>query len=213
MFYTAPVERAVGLILVLILHAAALWGLWQYRLIPSPHETMTLFVNFIAPPTLEKKEAPKRPLPPKPKPVERPLPHQIVAEAPVVTPTDYAVPPPPPKPEPMPAPVVETPPAPLPVGPVTLSSELAVVCPERVAPGYPSTSRRLGEEGKVVLRIELDEDGNVAAVHIAESSGFARLDGAAVEAVRNWRCNPARRDGQAVRAVALQPFKFVLQGN
>ncbi|MDZ4251209.1 MAG: energy transducer TonB, partial [Sulfuritalea sp.] len=32
-------------------------------------------------------------------------------------------------------------------------------------------------------------------------------------AVRSWRCNPPQRDGQAVRAVALQPFKFVLQGN
>jgi len=63
----------------------------------------------------------------------------------------------------------------------------------------------------VVLRVELDEQGNVSASRVATSSGFARLDEAALAAVKTWRCNPARRDGQPVRAVALQPFKFVLQ--
>jgi protein TonB len=40
---------ALGLVLVCLLHAAALYGLWSHRLIPSPQEAMTLFVNFIAP--------------------------------------------------------------------------------------------------------------------------------------------------------------------
>ncbi|MBS3936082.1 MAG: energy transducer TonB, partial [Sulfuritalea sp.] len=60
-------ERACGLVVVIALHAAALWGLWQHRLIPSPQEAMTLFVNFIAPPLPE-----KTPLPPKQKIVEKP---------------------------------------------------------------------------------------------------------------------------------------------
>jgi protein TonB len=205
-------EQFAGLAIVLALHAAALWGLWQHRLIPSPQEAMTLFVNFIAPPVTEMKEEPKRP-PPRPKLIEKPQPRQLVAETPVVAPHDYIVPPPPPKPEPIRPPVVEAPPMALPVGPVALTSELSVACPERVAPAYPSQSRRLGEEGTVVLRVELDEQGKVSTARIATSSGFARLDEAALSAVRTWRCTPAQRDGQPVRAIALQPFKFILQGS
>jgi protein TonB len=102
---------------------------------------------------------------------------------------------------------------PLPVGPVALSSELAVACPERAAPAYPAQSRRLGEEGTVVLRVELDESGRVAVARVSRSSGHARLDEAVLGVVKSWRCTPALRDGRPVRAVALQPFKFVLQGN
>jgi protein TonB len=63
------------------------------------------------------------------------------------------------------------------------------------------------------LRVELDELGKVSAAWVATSSGFARLDEAALAAVRAWRCTPAQRDGQPVRAVALQPFNFILQGH
>lgn len=206
-------ERAFGLTFVLALHIAVLWGLWQHRLLPAPNEIATVFVNFIAPPAPEKQEDPRRPPPPKPKPIEKPQPRQIVAETPVVAPTDYVAPPPPPKPEPAPAPVIEAPPMPMPMGPVALSSELAVACPERMPPRYPSISRRLGEEGTVVLRVELDEHGNVVLARISTSSGLARLDEAALAAVKTWRCTPALRDGRPVRATALQPFKFVLQGN
>ena len=205
------VDRVIGLFFVLALHAAALYGLWQHRLIPSPQEAMTLIVNFIAPPVPEKKEEPKRPPPPKPKPIENPHPRQIVAETRVIAPTDYIAPPPPEKPAP--EPVIQAPPMPLLPGPMALSSELSVACPERTAPAYPAQSRRLGETGVVVLRVELDETGRVALARISSSSGHARLDEAALGAVRSWRCIPALRNGQPVRAVALQPFKFILQGS
>lgn len=201
--------------MVLALHAAALWGLWQHRLIPSPREAMTLFVNFIAPPVPEKTPPP----PPKQNIVEKPKPRQIVAETSVVAPTDYVAPPPPPQPASVltapPAPIAPVPPvaSPKPAGPLTLAGELSVACPERTPPRYPALSRRFGEEGTAVLRVELDETGHVAAARVSSTSGFARLDDAALEAVRNWRCNPAQRDGQPVRAVALQPFKFILQGS
>lgn len=201
------IERATGLALVLALHAAALWGLWQHRLLPSPVEVATLFVNFIAPPAPEKMEEPKRP---PPKPIEKPQPRQIVAETPSVAPTDYVASPPPP---PQLAPVIEVPSIPLPSGPMAMSSELSVACPTRSAPAYPAPSRRVGEEGTVVLRVELDESGHVTLARIHSSSGHSRLDEAALTAVRTWRCTPAQRNGQAVRAVALQPFKFVLQGS
>jgi len=205
-------ERAAGLVVVVALHAAALWLLLQHRLIPAPAEAMTLFVNFIAPPAPKPAVAPTPPPPkPKPKPVEKPAPRQIVAETPTVAPDDFVAPAPPPEP---PAPVVpQAPPPsmPLPAGPVALATELSVACPERAAPAYPPRSRRNGEEGTVVLRVELSETGAVGAVRVKTSSGFPRLDEAALAAVRSWRCRPARRNGQAVNATALQPFKFVLQ--
>jgi len=206
-------ERLVGLVIVIALHAAALWGLWQHRLLPTPREAMTLFVNFIAPPLPERKEEATPPPKPKPKsrPIEKPEPRQMIAETPVVAPTDYIAPPPPP--QPAPAPVTEVPPRPLPVGPVALSSELSVACPVRTPPLYPLNSRRLGEEGSVVLHVELDEQGNISAARISASSGSARLDEAALAAVKTWRCTPATHNGQPVRATALQPFKFVLRGN
>lgn len=121
---------------------------------------------------------------------------------------------PPVPPEPAPeavAPVLAAPA--LPVGPVVLGGELSVVCPARQAPAYPPLSRRLGETGKVILRVTLDAQGNVAKTAVDRSSGFSRLDEAALAAVQNWRCTPAQRNGQPVSATALQPFNFVLEGN
>jgi protein TonB len=213
--YSLP-ERLVGLLFVLALHMSALYGLWSARLIPSPEEAATLFVNFIAPPLPPRVEPPKhRPTPPKPRAIEKPQPRQLVAETPVTASTDYVAPPPTVKPEPvqapvMAAPVIQTPP---PAGPVALSSELSVACPQRSAPSYPSTSRRLGEAGAVVLQVELSETGRVAMARVQSSSGFDRLDEAALAAVRTWHCTPPTRQGQPVRAKALQPFNFVIQGN
>lgn len=190
--------------MVLGLHIAALWVLMSHRIIPIPNEVVTLFVETVTLQPPQSKEAP-RPQPEKPRPIEKPQPRQIVAAAPVLAPADYVASPPPQ------TPVSETPP-PRPAGPVTLSAELSVSCPERRPPAYPPLSRRLNEEGKVVLRVELDEQGHVSAARVATASGFARLDEAALAAVKTWRCTPAQRDGQLVRAVALQPFKFVLEG-
>ena len=203
-------DKLSGVILVAALHLAVLWGLWQHRLLPSPVDAATLFVNFIAPQAPARQEQPQRP-PPRPRPMDKPQPSQIVSEAPVPAPADYVAPPPPSKP--VPAPVIEAPPMALPVGPVLMSAELSAACPERRAPDYPALSRRMGEAGIAVLRVELDEQGHVAAAGIASGSGYARLDEAALAAVRTWRCTPARRNGQPVRAVALQPFRFILQGN
>lgn len=205
----APVPRWPGLVFVVLLHAAALYGLWQHRLLPSPVEVTTLFVNFIAPPAPQKIEQPKQPPLPRPRPIEKPQPRQLVAETPVIAPTDYVAPPAPPKPEP----AIEAPPMPLPPGPIALRSELSLACPERSAPAYPALSRRFGETGKVVLRVELDEQGLVAGARVETASGFERLDQAALTAVKSWRCNPPLRNGQPVRAVAKQPFHFVLQGS
>lgn len=57
----------------------------------------------------------------------------------------------------------------------------------RVEPAYPPASRRAGEEGTVRVKVLVDEKGRPREVAVATSSGFARLDQAAMEAVRKWR--------------------------
>ncbi len=57
----------------------------------------------------------------------------------------------------------------------------------RVEPAYPATSRRLGEEGTVRLRVLVDERGRPKDVDVVNSSGFDRLDQAAIDAVKRWR--------------------------
>ncbi len=206
--------RAAGLAIVLALHGAAFWGLWAHRLIPTPGEAVTVFVDFIAPPmppmppTPPKVEPVPRRVPPQPPPEAKARPRQLVAEG-VTSPPGEAL-----ATDSLPAPVILAAPEAKPaVGPVVLATELAVSCPGRSAPDYPLLSRRLGEVGTAVVRVELDEQGRVNAARVASGSGFGRLDAAALDAVRTWRCNPAQRDGRPVRAVALQAFKFVLQGN
>ena len=214
-------ENAIGLCFVAVLHAAALYGLWSHQMLPSPADVKTLFVNFTAPPVMKKPDEPKRPPAPAkivpPKPVET---QQLVSQAPVLAATEYVAPPPPAKPAPEPvaevpraaAPVAPPAPVVVPAGPVNIGEELSVICAERPAPAYPSQSRRVGESGVVMVQVELDESGNVFAAKISSSSGYARLDEAALNAVRTWHCTPARRNGQNVRAIALQPFKFLIQG-
>lgn len=216
-------ERILGLLVVLALHGAVLYALWHYRLLPSPAMAETLFVNFISPDQPPPPPEPVKRLPPPeikpepPRPVEPPKPVQLVVEAPVIKPAEPVVapPPPPPPPAPKPVPVAPpTPPAPPPpkvAGPVNLGNELSLACPERSAPRYPASAKRLGQEGRVELRVELDERGDVAEVRVVRSSGFDRLDEAAVAAVKTWHCHPAKRDGLAVRSTALQPFNFTLQ--
>jgi protein TonB len=209
--------RLAGVLLVTALHAAALYGLWRVRSIPSPAEVLPLFVNFIAPPQTKKADEPRRTPEPGPRRrlVESAQFRPRVAETPVTMATESVAPPPPVLPEPVQsalatAPVMQIP---LPTGPVALASELSVACPHRAAPRYPATSRRLGEFGVVVLRVELSETGQVALARVQSSSGFARLDDAALSAVSSWHCTPSTRNGQPVRATALQPFNFVIQGS
>jgi len=206
-----------GLMFVLAIHAGLLYLLFQQRVIPPPEQLATLLVNFIPSPKPKEESKPEPPPPaPKPQPVKKPQSkpqsQQIVAEAPVVSASEPVASPALPEPEPVAVAAVEAPPQMAP-DPVTLSSELSVACPELNAPAYPPLSRRLGEEGKLVLRVELDENGRVNVAHVVNSSGFKRLDEAAMVAVKTWRCNPPHRNGQPVRAIALQPFNFVLQGD
>jgi len=76
---------------------------------------------------------------------------------------------------------------------------------------YPAVSRRLGEQGEVVLRLYVLADGRIGDVVIQQSSGHPRLDRAAVEAARRWRLLPARRGDNAVALWHEWPVHFRLQ--
>lgn len=79
------------------------------------------------------------------------------------------------------------------------------------APQYPSLSRRAGEEGKVVLRVMVEISGLPSQVIVSTSSGFERLDRAAVASVSRWKFAPARRDQKPVPAWVLVPVVFSLK--
>ncbi|MDC7715568.1 energy transducer TonB [Vogesella sp. LYT5W] len=70
-------------------------------------------------------------------------------------------------------------------------------------PAYPPLSIELGEAGAVGLRVAVGADGRAQEVSVARSSGFPRLDRAALQAVRNWRFRPATRGGEAI------PYTYV----
>jgi len=76
------------------------------------------------------------------------------------------------------------------------------------APQYPSSAKRRNIEGKVLLEVLVDANGNAEKIVISRSSGFAILDNAALEAVKNWRFVPAKKAGKAVAAQVTVPIEF-----
>ncbi len=79
-------------------------------------------------------------------------------------------------------------------------------------PNYPAISRRLGEQGKVLLRVQVTADGTASLVVLHVSSGSERLDQAALEAVKKWRFIPAKRGEQAISASVIVPVRFSIEG-
>ncbi|MGP1683779.1 MAG: energy transducer TonB [Giesbergeria sp.] len=163
---------------------------------------------------------PEPPKPPEPRPQPKkkmlppPRPTPVLAAAPraEAAPAPFVVPPAPVEPAPAapvePASVVAAPvapPAPL-VPPVFNANYL-----ENPAPQYPPASRRMGEQGQVMLRVYVSSNGRAERVDIKTSSGFDRLDRAAMDAVQGWRFVPARRGEEVVAAWVLVPVSFVMK--
>ena len=78
-------------------------------------------------------------------------------------------------------------------------------------PIYPDAAKRRGEQGRVVLRVNVSSAGEPVSVTVQQSSGFSRLDNAAAAAVRQWRFEPAARDGKTVEGTAEVPILFRLE--
>jgi protein TonB len=77
-------------------------------------------------------------------------------------------------------------------------------------PLYPQLSRKLREQGTVVLQLTVLASGKVADVTVAQSSGYARLDKVALLAVQHWRYQPAQRAGKAIAYRYRQRIEFSL---
>jgi protein TonB len=75
-------------------------------------------------------------------------------------------------------------------------------------PTYPPQSRRLGEQGIVKWRVLIGIDGKASEPVLAQSSGFARLDEAAKQAVLTWRYVPGKRAGVAEAMRYVVPIHF-----
>ena len=197
-----------------------------------------IMVELIVPPKVAPKaEPPVAIVPPKPKPVDKPKPKRkpkpvvkprrqppeppppVLAAAtpepvPVEAPSPRSVPatpPPPAEPPPTPQPAVAAarpaPPPPPVTAPIFNAEYL-----RNPPPAYPTLSRRLGEEGRVVLRVLVSPAGTAQEVEVRTPSGHARLDAAAREAVQRWRFVPAKRGDDPVAAWVLIPISFRLEG-
>lgn len=78
-------------------------------------------------------------------------------------------------------------------------------------PVYPRSARQQGQEGEVLIRANLDPEGNPEEVRLLRSSGIEALDRAAIAAVRRWVFEPGRRNGVAVVAWVQVPIRFTLR--
>lgn len=146
----------------------------------------------------------KRSVAPRPVPVvdAPPLPRAISAAppslpAPVELPSAAA-----PAPVPTPAPLAP------PAAPKTLSSGVEYIRPPQ--PDYPPLARRMGEEGRVTLRVLIDAKGQPERVEVQRSSGFARLDEAGKQAALRALFRPHIEGGQAVVVYVIVPITFQL---
>lgn len=221
--------RAVNLSVVVALHVAVIMMLLAHA--PTRRalaEAAPVFVRFIdveapklaSPPTPKPTERePPRPVE-KPRPIAKPKPATpVITAAPTPTaPPTFEAPPAPPKPEPpaessapvapqAPAAAAASAPAPAVVPPSFNADYL-----HNPAPAYPALSRRLGEEGRVVVRVFVSVEGQAERVEMRSSSGHPRLDEVALDTVRKWKFVPAKQGDKPVAAWVLVPISFSLRG-
>ena len=200
--------------IVLLLHAGGLWAL-QAGLLRRVAEVFVPAQIIV-----EMQDPVDTPRPPTPTPVKA-----------QVTPVQQAVPlavaKPAPEPSPIaPAPVVETAVTPVVAEKAVVVAAATVVAPpapkielpssdadylNNPKPPYPPISKRMGEQGKVVIRTLIGADGTAKEATIHQSSGFDRLDQTALATARKWRYVPGKRAGVAEAMWFNVPFTFVLE--
>lgn len=201
--------------LAVLLHGGALALLLQHRSVPATPPAPPVFsVSLLAPPAA----------------VDRPAPaHQEARPRPVRQETPRPTPKVPvksdkPAPQAAPAPTASSTPAvhneaatpagakePAHVAEPITEARFDAGYLQNPAPLYPPLSKRMGEQGKVLLRAHVLPSGTADGVEIKRSSGSPRLDNAALEAVRKWRFVPAKQGGQAIAAWVQIPINFSLE--
>lgn len=218
--------------MVLAVHALALWGLQRLPgATPAPMVIPAqVIATFITPepepivmpepiplappePVVQPKPVPKPQPKPQPKPKPQPLPKAVASPdpAPATAPTGTLDPEPTAPATPTPAPTAAQ-------ASTDTAAPAAIVMPSSSAaylnnprPSYPSISRRMGEQGKVMLRVFVNAQGQPEQIQIQQSSGFDRLDKAAVDAVRRWKFTPGSRNSVAEAMWNIVPINFVLE--
>lgn len=95
-------------------------------------------------------------------------------------------------------------------GDVPFGSAVGPAFLEKEMPVYPALARRLGREGRVVLRLDIDEHGVLTRLEVLEDPGFG-FSAAAAEAARKSRFAPARVNGRPAACRALLPVRFELR--
>lgn len=205
---------------VVLLHVLGLMWAAQQLSITEPAVTPPSVVGVLVAPEPEPAPPPPKPVPPPPKPEPKPQPKPEPKFTPKPTPKPEPEREVAPEPEPVPqtAPSVPAPPAPAVQQAAPAPEAPAPVTPPRTdaahlnnpAPQYPALSRRLGEQGRVMLDVYILPDGSVGETKLNKSSGFPRLDNAALQAVKNWKYVPAKRGNKPIAFWYVQPVSFVL---
>ncbi|MET0249474.1 MAG: energy transducer TonB [Sphingobium sp.] len=201
----------LAILLILIFHAVLIYAIAQARQhYVRAKEARLSVVNLSPPPPPPASETPPPPSSPQiiaPPPVVRiPVnepPRLVTTTEPVrISPVPVAIvaPPSPPAPPAPPAPVSTT------IQGGDLSAQMVSGKPPR----YPIESRRQHEQGTVVLSLTVGVDGRVESIAVAHSSGSARLDNAARDAVRHWRWQPLVREGHPMRVRGIVEIPFML---
>ena len=209
-FDNSPQPRLspAGLVTVVVIHLLVLAALAQLNVIPLPTPLAVLSVSLLPPAPETKPQLEIEP--PKPRPAERrptpvPRPTQFAAPAESPSPSPVAVSP---APTPVAAPAaIAAPPAPAAPTPPRFDANYL----DNPKPTYPALSRKLNEQGRVLLRVHVAADGSATEVQLHTSSGHARLDDTALATVRHWKFAPARLGQEAVAAWVLVPIAFTLK--
>ncbi|ANN80373.1 energy transducer TonB [Bordetella flabilis] len=150
----------------------------------------------------------KPPVPaPQPKPKPKPKPRPPVQQAPAPKPVEQPPTPAPPAGAPDGATMTQAPrQGPPRDQPETVSNiEYLGAGP---APVYPAASKRRREEGRVMVLVVVNPQGLVEKATVVSSSGYPRLDEAALDALRRVRFKPYTRNGVAYTVQARIPFDF-----
>lgn len=199
-------SRLPGIAVTVGIHAAVLAALLSYAPVRQTLAELAPIMVSMVQPQAEPQELPK-PKPVVKQPVKKPDPKPqplLAINEPTTAPAPMIAPPPTPQPV---EPVAVQPAPPAPIIPPQFNADYL----NNPAPQYPPLSRRLGEEGRVMLRVFVDERGLPVRVEMRTSSGHERLDNSAQEAVKQWKFVPARRGDQAVSGWVVVPISFSLR--
>ena len=202
-------QRRVIVATMVLAHGVAVLGLMNSsRLRDAVVDPKPVFMAVVETPATP---APSRPLPTPPTarvPQPPTLTLPIIALEQSVTPSPVVAQALPPPPAPAPAPEAPTTPAPSAVPKTIPASAVQYIVPP--TPLYSRMSARMHESGKAVIRVWIDESGLPRNLQLAASTGFSRLDDAALAAVRNCRFKPYVENGVAVAGWAAIPIEFEL---